>query len=88
MDDMICVTVVYSREIINMSCVFKGDNMFLVGNVSGLVENFQIGICSDTMNVINVKLCVMVQHSELYLFIPLSATLTILQDHSKVKQFI
>ena len=24
-------------------CVFKGNNMFLVGQVSGLIENFNIG---------------------------------------------
>ena len=34
--------------------------MFLVSLVSGLVENFNIGIFSDTINVINVKLCMMV----------------------------
>ena len=28
--------------------------MFFVGQVSGLVENFNIGICSDFINVINV----------------------------------
>ena len=32
--------------------------MFLVGQVSGLVEKFSIGIFSDTVNVPNVKLCV------------------------------
>ena len=47
---------VCSREIIYM---------FLVGQVSGLVENFNIGVFSDTLNVINVKLCVMVLHLSL-----------------------
>ena len=51
----------YSREIINM---------FFIGQVSGLVGNFNIGIYSDTINVINVKLCMMVLLTELYLFIP------------------
>ena len=60
---------VCSREIINM---------FLVGQVSGLVENFNIGIFSDTMNVIHVKLCII----ELYLFITLSMTFTLVQGHS------
>ena len=69
---------VYSREIINM---------LLVGQVSGLVENFNIGIFSDTINMINVKLCFMVLLIELYLFIPLSMTLTIFQDHSNVEHF-
>ena len=48
-----------SREIIDM---------FLVGQVSGLVENFNIGIFSDTINGINVKLCMMVLNIELHLF--------------------
>ena len=39
---MNCVTGVCSRGIINM---------FLVGQVSGLVENCNIGVFSDTMNV-------------------------------------
>ena len=44
--------------------------MFLIGEVSGLVENFNIGIFSGTINVISVKLCVMVLLIDLYLFIP------------------
>ena len=57
----------YSREIINM---------FWLGQVPGLVKNFNTGIFSDTINVIKVKLCVMllVLLIELYLFIPLSVT--------------
>ena len=43
----LCDSGVNSREIINM---------FLVSWVSGLVENFNIGTFSDTMNVINAKL--------------------------------
>ena len=61
--------------------------MFLVGQVSGLVKNFNIEIFSDTRNVINVKLCLLILHIELYLFITLSVTLTLFQDHSSVKQF-
>ena len=45
---MICVTGAYSRAIMNM---------FFIGQVSGLVEDFNIRISSDTKNVINVKLC-------------------------------
>ena len=41
--------------------------MFLVSQVSGLVENFNIGIFSDIGNVINVKLCMVILHIELYL---------------------
>ena len=68
----------YSREIINM---------VLVGLLSGLVKNFNIGIFSDTINVINVKFCVMVLLIELYLFIPLSVSWTICQGHGNIKQF-
>ena len=59
--------------------------MLLVGLVSRLVENFNIGIFSDTLKVINVKFCMMVIHIELYLLITLSVTLTLFQDHSSVK---
>ena len=65
--NMNCMTGVGSREIIYM---------FLVGDVSGLVYNFNIGIFSDSMNVINVKLCMMVLHIELHLFVTFSVTLT------------
>ena len=71
----LCDAGVYSRGIINM---------FFVGRVSGLVENFNNGIFSDTLNVINVKLCTMVLFIEFYLFIPLSVTLTIFQGHRYV----
>ena len=62
-------------------------NMFVVGQVSGLVKKFNIWISSDTMNVINAKLCVVVPLIELYLFVPLSLTLTIFHGHSNVEQF-
>ena len=52
MHDMICVTLVlYSGEVINMC---------LVSRVSGLVKNISTGIFSDTINAINVKLCMVV----------------------------
>ena len=70
----------YSREIIFL--IF-----FFVGQVSGYVENFNIGTCSDTINVLNVTLYVVVLLIELYLFIPLSVTLTIFQGHSSVEWF-
>ena len=50
MHNMICVTLVCIQE----------DNMFFVGQVSGLVKNSNIAIYTDTINVINVKLCMMV----------------------------
>ena len=75
---MIYVTGVYSRDVISM--VF-------VSQVSGLVKNFNIGISSNTINVINVKLRMTILHIELYLFIPLLVALTVFQGHSSVKQF-
>ena len=74
----LCDAGLYSGETINF---------FLVGQVSGLVENVSIEIYSDTTNVINVKLCLMVLLIELYLFIPLSVALTIFERLSNVKQF-
>ena len=69
-------------------CVFKVDNLHGFGRqVSGLVENFNMGIFSDTINVINVKVCMMVVLTELYPFIPLSVTFIVFQDHSSDKQF-
>ena len=61
--------------------------MFLGGQVSGLVKNFNMGIYSDTINVIDIKLCMMVVLTELYPFMPLSVTLIVFQGHSSVNQF-
>ena len=77
MHNLIFVTV-YSKKIFNM---------FLVSEVSGLVKYFNTGIFSDTVNVIDIKLCMMVLLIELYLFVLLSVTLTIFQGHSNAKQF-
>ena len=52
----------------------------------GLVKNFNVGIFSDTVDVIGVKIFMMVLFIELYLLIPLSVTLTIFQ-HSSAEQF-
>ena len=49
--------------------------MFLVGQVTELVENFNTGIFSDAIKVNNVKICIMVLHIELYLFVTFSMTL-------------
>ena len=62
MHNVICVILVYSREIIYV---------FLVGQVFGLVGSFNTGIFSDTINVINVKLPMMALLIEFYAFIPL-----------------
>ena len=45
-----------------------------------------VAVFSDTITVINVRLCMMVI-IKLYLLIPLSVTLNIFYDHSRVKQF-
>ena len=58
--------------------------MFLVGKVSGLVENFNCGVFLDTVNVIYVRICLMVLLAELYLLMSLSVTLAIFQAHSNV----
>ena len=78
LNDDLCNADVYSKEL---------TDMFLVGQVSGLVENFNISIVSGTVNVITVKLCMMVLLIDLYLFIPFSVTLTIFKGHSTVEQF-
>ena len=50
-------------------------------------KNFTVTVFLDTLKAINVKFCLMVLVIELYLFIPLSVTLTIFQGHRSVKQF-
>ena len=51
-------------------------------------KNFDVVVVffSDTLNVIDVKLCMMVLLIEHYLFLPLSVTLTIFQGHGNVEQ--
>ena len=49
-------------------------------------KNFNIAIFSDAGNMVNVKLCMIVLLIELYLFIPLSVTLSVFH-HSSIKQF-
>ena len=61
--------------------------MFFVRQVSGLVENLGFIHYPDSINVINVKLCMMVVLTELYLCMPLPVTLTTFQGHSNVEQF-
>ena len=68
----------YSRAIIKM---------FFVGQGSGLVRNVNMGIYSDTINMINVKLCMIVLFIEFHLFTPLSVTLIIIQGGSNVETF-
>ena len=78
----LCDFVVCLRETMSFALV-----------MSGLVKNFNIGIYSDIIIVINVKVCRMVPLIELNLFIPLSVTLaitqgqTICQDQNNVEQF-
>ena len=59
MHNTICVNLVCIQ--LSMEIIY----MFFVSQVSWLVENFHIRICSDTVNVINVKLCMMVLLIEL-----------------------
>ena len=51
------------------------------------VAKTNVVIFLDTINMINVKLCIMVVLIELYPFIPLSVTLIVFQGHSNVRQF-
>ena len=75
MHNMLCaVTDVYLREIINT---------ILVGQMSECVKNFD-SVFSNTINIINLRLCMMVLTVELYMFISLSVTMTIFQAHRSV----
>ena len=55
--------------------------------MSGIVKNFNNGIFSKIINVVNVSLGMLALFNELYLFIPLSVTLSMFQGYSSVKQF-
>ena len=44
------------------------------GRLSVCGENFNVAIISDTIDMTNVKLCMMVALIELYPFIPVSVT--------------
>ena len=57
--------------------------MFLVEQVSWLVKDCNIGIFSDTINVINVKVCMMILLTELFLLIPFLLTLALFQGKKK-----
>ena len=59
MHNIICVTGAHSREIIT----------FFISQVSGLVKNFNTRVYAHTINVIEIKLCMMELLIELYLFI-------------------
>ena len=79
--NVICVTDVYSREIINM---------FFAGQVSELSKTLVMGFYSDSINVVNYMskfACWYYSSNELDLFIPLSVTFTIFHTHTSVKQF-
>ena len=57
------------------------------GRVSVCGKHFNVAIFTDTINTMNVKVCVMVVLTELYLFILLSVTLIVYQGNSSVKRF-
>ena len=62
-------------------------DQFWAGQVTVLHDkNFNVAIFSDTINVINVKLCMMVLLIKLYQFIVLSVTITTFESHGSVKQ--
>ena len=72
--NMISITGVYSREIINV---------LWVGQVSVCGKNFN-DVISWTWWNISVELCMMVVLTELYPFLSLSVTLIVFQRHSSV----
>ena len=76
---MICVTPVCIQG--------RLINIFSSVKCLGLLKTFNIGIYSDSKNVINVKLYMMILLIELDLFIPVSVILTIFQGHNSVEQF-
>ena len=55
------------------------------GQLSECGKNLNIAIFCDTINIINVKFCMMIVLIELYPFIPLSATFIAFEVHSNVK---
>ena len=63
------------------------DSVRPASQVSECSRNFKVTFFLDTMNMINVKLCVMVVFTELYPFIPFSVTMIVFQGHSSVEQF-
>ena len=72
-----CDPDVYSREIINM---------FFVGQVSVPVENFKIGIFSDTVHAGDKYQTL--RDSAAHWALPVHTTFTTFQGHSTVKQFL
>ena len=65
--------------------------MISVGPASWLIvqcgENLDFAVFWDTINVINVKLCMIIVLIELYSCMPLSVISTIFQGQRSVKQF-
>ena len=57
------------------------------GRVTVCGKNLNVAIFLDTINMINVKLCIMVVLTGFYPFILLSVTLIVFQGHSSVKEF-
>ena len=46
-----------------------------------IVSNFDAGMCLGTKDSVCFKLCMMIDASELYIFIPVWVTMTFIQDH-------
>ena len=62
-------------------------NFWLTWKMSICGKNYNAAIFSNTMNMINAKLSMMVVLIDLYPFIQLSVTLIVFQGHNSVKQF-
>ena len=58
------------------------------GQVSVCGKNFNVAIFWDTIDIINVKLCMVVAFIEVYPFASFSVTLIAFQGHSSIKQLL
>ena len=62
-------------------CVHVMISVGPAGLLSACGKNFNVAIFSDTVNVINVKLCMLVELIELYQLIAFAVTLIVFQSH-------
>ena len=88
--DVECLLYIVKRScriwFVQLWCVFTEIiNMFLVGELSGLFRTVTFGVFSNSTLVIKVKVCMIILLINLYLFMPISMTLTVFQGYSSVK---
>lgn len=61
--------------------------VFVMTSVGLGMAKTDIVILLDTMNVLNVKLCMITILTELYLYVPLLVTFTTFQGHNSIRHF-